>query len=322
MSPLILGVDGGNTKTIALVADTDGAIVGKGRAGCADVHAAFGSAAAIDEIVAAVSEALKSAGAQPPEIAASAFSLAGADWQEDFEFLRRSLAARLALSEPRVVNDAVGLLRCGSAAMTGVAVAIGTGGALASRNRAGDVYHYGFWPDPMGGAALASAAMRAVYRADLGLGEPTSLTGRVCAVFDVSTPRELLFALNQRDAKVDVSSRGLPALVLDEAEAGDAVARSIVQEIVDCLGRAARITADAVGLDAGDPLVLGGGVLTHPSTLLSEGIAEVGGFDAVVRTDLQPVVGALLMALDTLGIEVQLETIAASMPELAFFATA
>ena len=32
----ILGVDGGNTKTIAIVADLDGTILGTGREGCGD----------------------------------------------------------------------------------------------------------------------------------------------------------------------------------------------------------------------------------------------------------------------------------------------
>lgn len=31
---LVLGVDGGNTKTLALIARDDGEIIGTGRAGC------------------------------------------------------------------------------------------------------------------------------------------------------------------------------------------------------------------------------------------------------------------------------------------------
>jgi N-acetylglucosamine kinase-like BadF-type ATPase len=35
---LVLGVDGGNTKTLALVAREDGAVIGTGRAGCGDIY--------------------------------------------------------------------------------------------------------------------------------------------------------------------------------------------------------------------------------------------------------------------------------------------
>ena len=34
----VLGVDGGNTKTIALVAALDGTILGAGRGGCGDIY--------------------------------------------------------------------------------------------------------------------------------------------------------------------------------------------------------------------------------------------------------------------------------------------
>ena len=47
----VLGCDGGNTKTIALVAAPSGEILGWGRAGSSDVH---DNPAAIDELRAAV----------------------------------------------------------------------------------------------------------------------------------------------------------------------------------------------------------------------------------------------------------------------------
>ena len=54
----ILGVDGGNTKTIALVARMDGTVVGAGRGGCGDIYGAAGPAGAIAEIERAVLAAL------------------------------------------------------------------------------------------------------------------------------------------------------------------------------------------------------------------------------------------------------------------------
>ena len=60
----VLGVDGGNTKTIALLALLDGTIVGSGRGGCGDIYAAgssdYGSGCADDAAGAAAA-----AGAAP-----------------------------------------------------------------------------------------------------------------------------------------------------------------------------------------------------------------------------------------------------------------
>ena len=47
---LVLGVDGGNTKTLALIVRGDGAILGAGRAGCGDIYGAGSPTAAIVEI--------------------------------------------------------------------------------------------------------------------------------------------------------------------------------------------------------------------------------------------------------------------------------
>src|SRR6185436_3386584 len=122
VSPLVLGGDGGNTKTIAVVVTGEGAVLGTGRAGCGDIHNARGPEAAVAEIT-------------------------GADWPEDFDYLRRELRDRLDLSEvPEIVNDAVGGLRCGTDDMVGVSVVIGTYSALAGRNAAGELFHFGFWP--------------------------------------------------------------------------------------------------------------------------------------------------------------------------------
>ena len=101
MAGLLLGADGGNTKTIALVAGRDGTILGAGRAGTSDLYNAVSVGAAIGAIGAAVAAALDAAGASAADVEAACFSLAGADWPEDFELLRRELRRRSAFPASR-----------------------------------------------------------------------------------------------------------------------------------------------------------------------------------------------------------------------------
>ena len=61
--PLLLGVDGGNSKTIALLARRDGSIVGAGRAGACDHYVEPRPGAAYAEIAKAITTALEAAGA-------------------------------------------------------------------------------------------------------------------------------------------------------------------------------------------------------------------------------------------------------------------
>ena len=114
---LVLGVDGGNTKTVALVAQADGTVVGAGRAGCADIYGAESPEAAIDAIAGAAQSALEAAGATGADLAAAVFCLAGADWPEDFELHRRELTARLACAARRR-SSTTPSRRCGRARRT------------------------------------------------------------------------------------------------------------------------------------------------------------------------------------------------------------
>ena len=103
VSSLLLGVDGGNTKTVASWSRSDGTVVGSGSGGCGDIHNAGGPEPALAEIVRATTAALDGAGAAAADLAAAAFSLAGADWPEDFVFLRSELqrAPRAPATSPR-----------------------------------------------------------------------------------------------------------------------------------------------------------------------------------------------------------------------------
>src|SRR5262249_16603021 len=122
---LLIGVDGGNTKTHALVTDGEGTVLGVGHAGTADIHNSEPEPALV-EIVRACKRALDAAGATGSDLAAAGFSLAGADWPEDFVLLRDELTRRLGLErEPVIVNDGIGPLRCGSDDSVGVAVGVG-----------------------------------------------------------------------------------------------------------------------------------------------------------------------------------------------------
>jgi N-acetylglucosamine kinase-like BadF-type ATPase len=304
VTQLLLGVDGGNTKTVALVLEPDGTVVGSGRGGCGDIHNASSPEPALTEIVRATTAALDAAGAAPGEVAAAAFSLAGADWPEDFVFLRRTLEQSLGLREPpEIVNDAVGGLRCGADDLVGVSVVIGTYAAVAARNARGELFHLGFWPDSTGAFALGSQALAAVWRHMLDLGPKTSLLDRALARWECADAEELLHAFTRIGGLEESEPGRLADAVLDEADAGDAVAREIVTNVASVMGDYAHVCAARTG-QLGSPftLVLCGGVLRHQSTLLRAVIRERVPDGQPVYPNLDPVAGAVLIAADRAGV--------------------
>jgi N-acetylglucosamine kinase-like BadF-type ATPase len=303
MGTLLLGVDGGNTKTVALVAEPDGSVVGSGRGGCADIHNTTSPELAIVEIVRASSAALESAGARAEDLGAAVFSLAGADWPEDFELLRQELGGRLGLGDAfEIVNDAVGALRCGTSDSVGVAAVVGTFGAIAARNADGDLFHLGFWPDSTGAFALGDDALAAIWRHMLELGPATSLTGRALARWGCSDAHDLLHAFTRVGGLGESERASFANVVLDEAEAGDAVARRIVDVVGGRLGDYARVCAARTGqLGAAFPFVLCGGVLRHPSQHLRAAVTARVPDGEPIYPAVDPVVGAVLLAADRVG---------------------
>lgn len=316
MSSLLLGVDGGNTKTVAVVVTGEAELLGTGRAGCGDIHNAPGPESALGEIAAAVSAALAEAGAGAGDLAAAAFSLAGADWPEDFDYLRRELIRRLALPEdPVIVNDAVGGLRSGTDDMVGVAVVVGTYAAVAGRNAAGEVFHLGFWPDSTGAYALGSQALAAIWRDMLGLGPGTTLLGRALERWGCEDAEELLHALTRVDAPGESEAGRFADAVLDEADAGDRVAREIVEIVAGRMGDYAQVCAVRTGQDGAPfPLVLCGSVLRHSSPRLRSALLSRVPDGEPVYPDVEPVAGAVLLAADRVGARPDLARLGALSP--------
>ena len=320
---LVLGVDGGNTKTIALLARFDGTIVGSGRAGRADIYNAVTPAAAIEEIHSAATAALGSAGAAEADLQAAVFSLAGADWPEDFEFLGAELADIVrAPVTPTVINDSIGALRCGMRDGIGVSVVAGTYNAVGARGRDGTVYHLGFWPVGAGAYSLGRRALRDVYRAGLGLAPPTLLTERAMELYGVADSTELLHSFTRRGGRDALEATRLASVVLDLADEGDATAVQIVAEEAEVLASYARVAADRVGLVGRYPVVLAGGVFRHPSPRLPRLIGEAVPEGQLVHSALEPAAGALLIALDELGAAPDAEDrVRETLPGASLFAT-
>ena len=293
---------GGNTKTTAVVVDGSGTVVGVGDGGCPDIYGVASPPEALAELDRVVQAALQQARCGSADLVAGVFSLAGADWPEDYAYLRRHLEGGRFGFEPVVVNDSIGGLRLGGPRWEGIAVICGTGNAVGARPRDGACFHLGFWPDTVCAATLSQAALDAVLRAHLGLGPTTSLTGRALGLYEAADPIELQHRFTRRGGYGRPELVRMSPVLLDEADRGDAVARQIVAAAGRAMGGQARVSAGRIELDvAGTTVVMAGGLFQHPSTVLAE--AVMGELPGAVpkRTTLPPVIGAVMTALDQLG---------------------
>jgi N-acetylglucosamine kinase-like BadF-type ATPase len=304
MPQLYLGVDAGNTKTLALVSDDQGHVVGSGHAGLGDIYGAAHPEEAVDAVASTVAQALAGAGAQLSDVRWAAFRLAGIDWPEDEAYWRDALARRFApIEQASLKNDGFALLRCGDLSGVGVAVAAGTGHAVAGRGPDGQEFALCWWGQHyLGGAGLGDDALRAVFLAELGLGAPSTLTAALMQVYGATDVADLLKLFTRRENPLGDRGRSRAArAVLEAAECGDAAASQILDRHASLAADYALLVARKVELESTVRIVLGGSVLTSSHTGLRDRlIAEIGRRVPGAQVGLgvgPPVVGALLDAL-------------------------
>ncbi len=325
---LVLGVDGGNSKAIALVARPDGSIIGAARRpGSADIYA--GEAAALELLRAVVADALDEAGASLADVGAAAFSLAGADWPEDIAFLRSS-ARRMGLrEEPIIVNDAIGALAGAVPEGPAVVVSLGTGAATGARAPDGSTWHSSFWQVTQGAAELAQRAVESVARSELGI-EPTPLLQeRVLVAMGEASVAAALHRMTRRERGSSDAVGAVVRALFEAADAGDPVADRIVIRHGTGIGEVAAAAARRLGIDR-EPYALafcGGVARAGADRLIAAALDAVGAAGQAPRLTAprwEPAVGALLIGLRSQSGE-QSATVAgqldASLPPAGLFAT-
>ena len=308
--PLVLAVDGGNSKTDVVLVTGDGEVVAHVRGPGSSPHR-LGVDGAVDLLDDLVMKAAAQAGlgaAQPPVGLAEVY-LAGVDFPSEQEEVATAVRGRGWAETLVVDNDTFALLRAGTDAPDAVAVVCGAG--INCVGRTADGRHARFASlgrlsgDWGGGGELGEEAMWWAARAVDGRGPATRLTTLVPEHFglpDVPAVYEAMhFGRLEYRRLIE-----LAPTVLAASRDGDEVARRIVTTLADevvVMARAALARLDA--LQGPAVLVLGGGVLTSRDPVLLARIDERLAVEAPqvrsVVTEVSPVVGAALLGMDRLG---------------------
>lgn len=205
-------------------------------------------------------------------------------------------------------------------------IVCGTGAAVGARCRDA-LWHSSFWQEPTGGFELGERALRAVYRAELGLAPSTLLTDTLLEYLGCTSVEALLHQRTARSNRINKQYKGLSRLLLDVAALGDTVALNEVHRTAAILSDYAWVAARKVGLNGEPfPVVLAGGVMRHESGLLQNAIARYTAKklprSACQLTPFEPVVGAIMLALESCNQAlIDEQSLMASLPAAEFFAT-
>jgi N-acetylmuramic acid 6-phosphate etherase len=257
----ILGVDGGGTKTLALLGDLDGNVLARGVSGPSNYNA-VGFDAACSALENAIRMAQKD---YPGEISALCLGLAGAGRKEDIELFENWAVDKFPKTAIKVVSDAEILL--GADALSGPALALicGTGSIVYGRTITGELIRAGGWGylfgDEGSGYAIGIAALREVMQAYDGRGSETLLSELVLKRYGVLTPPDLVRSIYGVESPPSTVA-ALTDLVEQAAGRGDSVAIAILEESARELARAIAAIYPKLGASP-VPLILTGGTILH-----------------------------------------------------------
>ncbi len=320
MNDLIIGIDGGGTRTRAQLANIRGETLGNGRGGPANPNA-HGLPAAQNEILTAIQLAFDDAQIERQRVAAACLGIGGVDRAEEralfMAWARATIAERVA-----VVNDGEIVLAAGTPNNWGIALVAGTGSIAWGKSRVADppadpagpwrgatlsgdrrVARAGGWGyligDEGSGFDLAREALRAATHAADGRGDDTRLLRAILDYWGLREARELIPRLYRSEFKpADLAQ--LASIVVRVAAEGDPIAQKLIDGAGTALADAVVAVAHALGIeDEAIPLALTGGLLLGAESVRERLLAELksrGCVLASVKLVHEPVVGAVRIA--------------------------
>ncbi|MFF2889103.1 N-acetylglucosamine kinase [Paenibacillus sp. NPDC057967] len=318
---IFIGMDGGGSKTACAACNEQGHILAYAIGESSNVKSR--PRAQVEQtLLELIYLVIRQSGAELKDIVSVTLGLAGghriADKEKMIHFLQPNLFEHTSVN---VYNDAETALSAGTWGRAGMVLIAGTGSIVHAviPERKLNI-RLGGWGyllgDEGGGFDIGRQALLAVTRSVDGVGEPTALTPAILEFFSIHEPIQLIdFIYEQSNARKVIAN--LATLVLQEAEQGDSVAISIINEAIASLGKL--IVSAQKKLDEANVWQHDQSLLLSPMRLVLVGglfknkyfISKFNSHLAAHNVNLEsillrtpPVLGACIMGLLDHGIEI------------------
>ena len=303
MPTFVIGVDGGGTKTTAILLDRGGSLLGRGQAGPSNRYA-VGEAPAGVELRRAIEAALVCGKVAAADVQAICLGMAGVDRPGDSAAVTSVVRGILPAAEALVHHDAIIALAGGVGRLYGVVLIAGTGALAYVVDAHGHSRRASGWGHLLGdegsGYDTGLRALRAVLRAHDGRGPATTLTAQVLSAWNLNLPEDLIGLVYAPDFPRRRIASLLP-LVDEAAGAGDAVAREILEAAGRELGGAACAVIRGLGMEQeAFEVVLAGGAFQTRHLLrdaVDETVRALAPRAVLIEPRHEPAMGAALLAL-------------------------
>lgn len=262
-NPYYLGVDGGGSKTLAIVVDAEGHEVGRGQAGGSN-HNNVGLESALYNMRLAISNAAETVGSALP-FRKAWLGISGLDRPADHVMWREHLHDCAEVLH--MTNDG----ELGLSALeggVGITVIAGTGSIILGVDGQGQTTRAGGWGYALGdegsGYYIAQKALIAAVHAADGRGPQTRLLEMIMLHWGIAQPEDIIGEVYIADFKAKIArlSRG----VFQMAREGDVIAQEIAEQGAKELALAVHTVYQRLEFpEQKVPLALIGGLLVNES---------------------------------------------------------
>jgi len=304
---LVSGVDGGATKTVAVVGRLDGTLLASARGASSNYHN-IGVGKAAKSIRICVNSACRRAHALSGNLETVIMGLAAMDSPLDFRAGQR-VAGLTGLGKRRiVVHDSVIAIYAATLGRPGIVVNAGTGSFAAGISISGRTIRAGGWGnviDDEGSAYhVAKLGIRAALRALDGTERKTAIAKLVVRKFKLQTLEDIVHEVYNRPMTVkEISS--VSKLVAQAAVNGDKAARGIFAYEGRALATLASTIARRLDMTGKLDIYCTGGAFKAGPILLNPFREElrrnIPSF-VLRRPRFEPVIGAFVLALKEHGV--------------------
>ena len=303
MSEYFLGIDGGQSSTVAVIGDRNGRVVGWATAGpCNHVAAQEARAKFLRIIRECVGQAMARADVGQIRFRAACMGMSGGP--EDKAAL---LSEAVSADHVIVTHDGRIALAGAMSGGPGVIVIAGTGTLAYGENERGESARAGGWGyifgDEGGAFDIVRQALRAILREHEGWGPRTALTPALLEATDTVDANAALHRLYTPEWPRSRTA-SLAPLVSRIAEEGDPIAAGILHGAAASLAMLAASARRQIWKE-GDPVRLAwiGGVFSSPVLLERfRTLVQLEGTVSAAAPEHVPAVGALLLAGRSAGL--------------------
>ncbi len=189
-----LGIDGGGTKTHAIITDDSYRVLGEGFSGASN-PLRVGLDRAVAHIEAATQEACHQAGIKLHQITSGCVGLAGISHQIHYHTMKDALEHTLRIENLQLTTDAQAALEGALDGQPGIVLIAGTGSIALGKNSSGEQARAGGWGPTFGdegsGYDIARRALKAVASSFDGRSPKTLLTELVTRTLRISSTADL-----------------------------------------------------------------------------------------------------------------------------------